>query len=148
MTDTDTESPDTEPRHEFDLPVSTLTPNDVMEYLSVAVSNYGSGYCDPESQYGGNCRNVYRGDDGEVTARCIAAEVLHLWGVPDAALERRNGEPVGFVINEFNLPVSPGARVILGAAQTAQDNGDNWLKAKMVASRVRDELRQTGLIDK
>lgn len=117
----------------------TLTADLVRQYLDRAVAEYGAEYVDPRAAQGGPCHNVYwSSDTGEVTGRCIAAQVLHYHGVSDDDLAQYNSHGVDAVLDWLHIPHNNNARLLLSEAQGEQDNGEPWKEAK---DRALNEMR-------
>lgn len=109
----------------------TLTADLVRQYLDRAVQDYGPEYVDPRASEGDPCHNVYwSSDTGEVTGRCIAAQVLHYHGVTDGTLAQHNSHGVDAVLDWLDVPHDNDARLLLSEAQGEQDNGEPWAVAR------------------
>lgn len=126
--------------------LGALTANKVGEYLAQAVREYGPSYVDPNADPEGNttCNNVYRNEDGEVTGRCIAAQVLSYHGVPDEQLtlcDNQGDSAISSVIQSLDLKVGHLAKLMLTVAQAAQDGGAPWEAARKAAIAARFTAR-------
>lgn len=109
----------------------TLTADLVRQYLEQAVAEYGAEYVDPRASEGDPCHNVYwSSDTGEVSGRCIAAQVLSYHGVSDDDLAQYNSHGVDAVLDWLGIPHNNDARILLTEAQGEQDNGEPWETAR------------------
>lgn len=111
--------------------METLTVELVTEYLRRAVAEYGEEYVDPgatDDDLDG-CQNIYRSEHGDLTGRCIAAQVLHYHGITDAQLEEFNNTSAEGVIRSLGVPTDDVARWILQQAQGYQDEATPWGQA-------------------
>ncbi len=113
--------------------METLTESLAIDYLRRAVAEYGAEYVDPMATENDACQNVYTDGEGNVTGRCIAAQVLSYHGVSDDDLYSCNDHGIEQTIRDLgpalDLPVEEAADDLLLRAQIEQDGGSTWGEA-------------------
>lgn len=110
-----------------------------IKLLREIVDEHGRDHRYSRKGGGGRCRYEYDG-----APACLIGHVLHRAGLPVAELARMDVAPVfaSTEISEVVLPLAVDmtdtARVVLGAAQLAQDHGETWGQA---LDDAEDEVR-------
>lgn len=118
------------------------TVNDIARLLNEVVEEVGEDYIYPSSHRKnkgeenphGTCQYVYEGK-----ADCIAARVLHKYGVPVEVLGSYEGSSAHFVMLSIWEDTSDEAAWGLTEAQVQQDHDAAWGKARDFAvARMKD----------